>query len=77
MCIFCSYNLTIISYNCCFDVIIVVIVGYCCIDDVQAICKQYYDRLYLCESQKWDLEYEVRKRDYEVLFFQQPNKPFF
>ena len=26
----------------------------------------YYDRVYLCEGQKWDLEREVRKRDYEV-----------
>merc|ERR1712055_1051279 len=30
------------------------------------ILKQYHDRLFLCESQKWDLEYEVRKRDYEI-----------
>jgi hypothetical protein len=34
------------------------------------ICKAYYDRMYLCEGQKWDLEHEVRKRDWEVL----PNK---
>lgn len=34
------------------------------------ICKEYYDRMYLCEGQKWDLEHEVRKRDWEVL----PNK---
>lgn len=26
--------------------------------------------MYLCEGQKWDLEHEVRKRDWEVL----PNK---
>lgn len=26
----------------------------------------YHDRVYLCEGQKWDLEREVRKRDYEV-----------
>lgn len=26
----------------------------------------YYDRVHLCEGQKWDLEREVRKRDYEV-----------
>ncbi len=30
-------------------------------------CKEYYDRMYLCENQKWDLEYEVKKRDWEVL----------
>lgn len=23
--------------------------------------------MYLCEGQKWDLEHEVRKRDWEVL----------
>lgn len=23
--------------------------------------------MYVCEGQKWDLEHEVRKRDYEVL----------
>jgi hypothetical protein len=31
------------------------------------ICKDYYNRMYLCEDQKWDLEHEVRKRDWEVL----------
>lgn len=31
------------------------------------IIQEYYDRMYLCEGQKWDLEHEVRKRDYEVL----------
>lgn len=30
-------------------------------------CQEYYDRMYLCENQKWDLEYEVKKRDWEVL----------
>jgi len=30
------------------------------------ICKEYHERLFLCESQKWDLEYEVRRRDYEI-----------
>ncbi|XP_063703964.1 troponin I isoform X9 [Culicoides brevitarsis] len=35
-------------------------------DQLKAICKQYYDRMYLCEGQKWDLEYEVRKRDWEI-----------
>ena len=33
---------------------------------LREICKVYHERLFLCESQKWDLEYEVRKRDYEV-----------
>merc|ERR1712107_130369 len=30
------------------------------------ICKEYFDRMYLCESQKYDMEFEVRKRDFEV-----------
>lgn len=34
--------------------------------ELQKICQMYYDRVYLCEGQKWDLEREVRKRDYEV-----------
>jgi len=33
---------------------------------LKAICKEYHERLFLCESQKWDLEYEVRRRDYEI-----------
>lgn len=36
------------------------------IDALREICKEYHERLFLCESQKWDLEYEVRRRDYEV-----------
>jgi len=35
-------------------------------EQLKAICKQYYDRMLLCEGQKWDLEHEVRKRDYEI-----------
>jgi len=35
-------------------------------DQLREILKEYNERLYLCESQKWDLEYEVRKRDYEI-----------
>lgn len=34
--------------------------------ELQKICQMYHDRVYLCEGQKWDLEREVRKRDYEV-----------
>lgn len=34
---------------------------------LKRIIQEYYDRLYVCEGQKWDLEHEVRKRDYEVL----------
>lgn len=33
---------------------------------LKKICKDYYDRMYICEEQKWDLEREVRKRDFEV-----------
>ena len=36
-------------------------------DQLKDICKEYYERMYLCEGQKWDLEHEVRKRDWEVL----------
>jgi len=35
-------------------------------DALRDICKEYHERLFLCESQKWDLEYEVRRRDYEI-----------
>jgi len=35
-------------------------------DLLKEICKEYHERLFLCESQKWDLEYEVRRRDYEI-----------
>ncbi|KAG6454989.1 troponin I isoform X2 [Manduca sexta] len=33
---------------------------------LKRIIQEYYDRMYVCESQKWDLEHEVRKRDYEI-----------
>merc|ERR1711874_444271 len=33
--------------------------------ELQQICKDYHDRVYMCESQKWDLDFEVRKKDYE------------
>lgn len=32
--------------------------------------------MYLCEGQKWDLEHEVRKRDWEVLPKIKQNKTF-
>jgi len=35
-------------------------------EKLKAICKQYYERMLTCEGQKWDLEHEVRKRDYEI-----------
>lgn len=36
-------------------------------DVLQKVLQEYYNRMYLCEGQKWDLEYEVRKKDWEVL----------
>lgn len=36
------------------------------LDVLKKIVKEYFDRVYTCEGQKWDLEYEVRKRDWEV-----------
>merc|ERR1711874_948219 len=35
-------------------------------EKLRDIIKQYHERLYMCESQKWDLEYEVRRADYEM-----------
>jgi len=35
-------------------------------DDLKAVCEAYQERVVQCESQKWDLEYEVRKKDYEI-----------
>uniref|UniRef100_A0A1Q3FVE5 Troponin I n=1 Tax=Culex tarsalis TaxID=7177 RepID=A0A1Q3FVE5_CULTA len=35
-------------------------------DMLKDIVKEYYNRMYTCEGQKWDLEYEVRKRDWEI-----------
>ncbi|XP_055615652.1 troponin I isoform X8 [Toxorhynchites rutilus septentrionalis] len=35
-------------------------------DQLKDIVKEYFNRMYTCEGQKWDLEYEVRKRDWEI-----------
>ncbi|XP_054265827.1 troponin I isoform X3 [Macrosteles quadrilineatus] len=35
-------------------------------DFVKEVLKEYYERMYICEGQKWDLEREVRKKDYEI-----------
>ncbi|XP_029711479.1 troponin I isoform X5 [Aedes albopictus] len=35
-------------------------------DVLRDIVKEYFDRMYTCEGQKWDLEFEVRKRDWEI-----------
>ena len=37
------------------------------LEQLKQICKEYFDRMYMCESQKYDMEFEVRKRDFEVL----------
>jgi len=36
-------------------------------EELKAIVKSYFDRMLLCEGQKWDLEHEVRKKEYEVI----------
>ena len=36
------------------------------LEDLQRICEDYFDRMYECESQKYDMEFECRKKDYEV-----------
>ena len=36
------------------------------LDQLKQICKEYFDRMYTCESQKYDMEFEVRKRGFEV-----------
>merc|ERR1719291_1599313 len=28
-------------------------------DQLKQICKEYFDRMYMCESQKYDMEFEV------------------
>lgn len=38
-------------------------------ETLKKVVKGYYDRVYIIEEQKWDLELDVRKRDFEV-----PNK---
>lgn len=39
---------------------------FCVLDQLKQICKEYFDRMYTCESQKYDMEFEVRKRGFEV-----------
>ncbi|KAL0268871.1 UNVERIFIED_CONTAM: hypothetical protein PYX00_010670 [Menopon gallinae] len=34
--------------------------------ELKQIVKAYFDRMLLCENQKWDLEHEVRKKEYEI-----------
>uniref|UniRef100_A0A1B6LEL9 Uncharacterized protein n=1 Tax=Graphocephala atropunctata TaxID=36148 RepID=A0A1B6LEL9_9HEMI len=35
-------------------------------DDLIDICEDYYQRIWECEAEKWDLEFEIRKRAYEI-----------
>ena len=36
------------------------------LDELIVICRDYFDRMYQCESQKYDMEFECRKKDFEV-----------
>merc|ERR1712170_46327 len=35
-------------------------------EELKQICKEYFDRMYQCEPQKYDMEFECRKRDFEI-----------
>ncbi len=35
-------------------------------EQLRQVCKAYFDRVWQCESQRFDLEYDVRKKEYEV-----------
>merc|ERR1712180_403728 len=35
-------------------------------EQLKQIVKEYFDRMYQCESQKYDMEFEVRKRGFEI-----------
>ena len=41
------------------------------LEQLKQICKEYFDRMYMCESEKYDMEFEVRKRDFEVSDWEQ------
>lgn len=43
---------------------------------LQAICKEYYQRLCKLESEKYDTEYLVRQKDYEVSDVKPPVPPY-
>ena len=36
------------------------------LDELVKICQDYFERMYQCESQKYDMEFECRKKDLEV-----------
>merc|ERR1712226_885477 len=35
-------------------------------DKVREVCSAYHDKIMRLESQKWDLEFEVRKKEFEI-----------
>merc|ERR1712109_89371 len=35
-------------------------------DELVKICQDYFERMYQCESQKYDMEFECRKRGFEI-----------
>merc|ERR1712227_1134720 len=35
-------------------------------DELIQICRDYFDRMYQCESQKYDMEFECRRKDFEI-----------
>jgi len=37
-----------------------------CLDTIKRVIKEYYDRITKLEDQKFDLEYLVKKKDFEV-----------
>ena len=37
---------------------------------LKQICIDYNERVIVCEAQKYDLDFEVRKKDYEVSIIQ-------
>jgi len=38
----------------------------CSEEDLKWILEIYHERLLMCESQKWDYEFDVRKKDFEI-----------
>jgi hypothetical protein len=50
-----------LEHHCTIHIILFILLA-----QLKKIVKEYYDRVYLCEGQKWDLEHEVKKRDWEV-----------
>lgn len=40
----------------------------CYSDSLTSICKGYYEKITALEGQKYDLEIEVARKDYEVRF---------